>query len=104
MSIQPAWQHTLDFFGTPIVVEPTAGLLTSDAGLLPFRQFDERIRLTQDFAAVLNDPQWRERYMPADSYEVSGIGLDDFARLLNQTRADGKAIAELLRAGGYRPK
>ena len=61
-------------------------------------------RLHADIAAVLANPQWRERYMPADSYEVSGMGLDDFARLLDQTRADGKAIADLLRAGGYQPK
>jgi tripartite-type tricarboxylate transporter receptor subunit TctC len=65
---------------------------------------DTLIRLHSEIAAVLANPQWRERYMPADSYEVSGIGLDDFARLLAETRADGKAIAELLRAGGYRPR
>jgi hypothetical protein len=57
MSIQPAWQHTLDFFGTPLVVEPSAGQLTSDAGLLPFRQFDEQLGLTRAFAAVLDDPR-----------------------------------------------
>lgn len=57
MSIQPAWQHTLDFFSTPLVVEPSAGLLTSDAGLLPFRQLDEQLGLTRAFAAVLDDPR-----------------------------------------------
>jgi hypothetical protein len=31
--------------------------LTSDAGLLPLRQFDERIGLTKQFAAVLDDPR-----------------------------------------------
>jgi hypothetical protein len=31
--------------------------LTSDAGLLPLRQFDERIGLTKQFAAVLEDPR-----------------------------------------------
>ena len=62
------------------------------------------MRLHGDIAAVLGDAQWRERYMPADSYEVSGIGPDEFAHLLNQNRADGKAIADLLRAGGYQPK
>ena len=57
MSIQSAWQETLDFFGTPIVLEPSGGLLSSDAGLLPFRQLDERLGLTRSFAAVLNDPR-----------------------------------------------
>jgi hypothetical protein len=55
MSIQPVWQLTLDFFGTPLVVEPSAGQLSSDAGLLPFRQFDQQIGLTQAFAACLDD-------------------------------------------------
>jgi Transposase DDE domain group 1 len=57
MSIQPDWQETLDFFGTPIVVEPSQGQLSSDAGLLPIRQLDQRLRLTDAFAAVLNDPR-----------------------------------------------
>jgi hypothetical protein len=55
MSIQPDWQQTLDFFGIPIVIEPSAGQLCSDAGLLPFRQCDEQLGLTHAFAAVLDD-------------------------------------------------
>jgi hypothetical protein len=27
-------------FGTPLVIEPSPGQLSSDAGLLPVRQFD----------------------------------------------------------------
>ena len=57
MSIQPVWQESLDFFGTPVVLEPSAGQLSSDAGLLPFRQLDERLGITRAFAAVLNDPR-----------------------------------------------
>ena len=56
MSIQPAVQGIFSFFhNLPIVVETTATQLTSDAGLLPIREFDERIGLTSSFAAVLND-------------------------------------------------
>ena len=39
----------------PIVVEPSEAQLTSDAGLLPFRQLDERVGLTKQFAEALID-------------------------------------------------
>ena len=41
-----AWNQGLDYFGTPIGIEPSAGQLSSDAGLLPIHQFDERIGRT----------------------------------------------------------
>ncbi len=41
MSMQPAWQQTVAFFGLPPVVGPSPATLPSDAGLLPIRQFDE---------------------------------------------------------------
>jgi hypothetical protein len=44
-------------FGTPLVTEPSPGQLSGDAGLLPVRQFDQRIGLTQAFAATLDDPR-----------------------------------------------
>ena len=58
MSIQTAWQATFDFGGElPVCIEPSQAQLTSDAGLLPLRQFDEQIELTQQFAQALNDPR-----------------------------------------------
>jgi len=62
MSIQPAWQATFDFWDeSPIVVQPSAAQLTSDAGLLPLRQFDQRIGLTRQFAEALDDPRDPQR-------------------------------------------
>ena len=58
MSIQSAWQGTFSFFNKlPIIVEPSRTQLSSDAGLLPLREFDERIGLTRQFAAALQDPR-----------------------------------------------
>ena len=56
MSLQSAWQKSFTFLGSkPVVVEPVEEHLTSDAGLLPIRQFDEQIGFTADFAAALCD-------------------------------------------------
>lgn len=43
----------------PVVVQQSAGALTSDAGLLPLRQFDQRWHYTQRMAQCLADPQPR---------------------------------------------
>jgi hypothetical protein len=58
MVSQGAWQCNLDFFGgKPVVVEPVAQDLSSDAGLLPIREFDEKLGFTEQFAAALDDPR-----------------------------------------------
>jgi Transposase DDE domain group 1 len=58
MSVQSAWQGSFSFLDNlPIVVEPSAALLTSDAGLLPFRELDQRLHLTEQFAQALDDPR-----------------------------------------------
>jgi hypothetical protein len=57
MSLPGAWPQVLDFLGAPLVIEPSAGQLSSDAGLLPIRQFDQRIGLTRAFADALEDPR-----------------------------------------------
>ena len=56
MVLQSVWQHTFNFFAEkPIVVEPVEAQLSSDAGLLPIRQFDQWIGLTEQFADALED-------------------------------------------------
>jgi hypothetical protein len=57
MSIPSAWSQVLDFLGTLLVIEPSRGQLSGDAGLLPVRQFDQRISLTRSFAEALDDPR-----------------------------------------------
>jgi hypothetical protein len=57
MSIAAAWPQCLAFCGTPLVIESSPGQLSGEAGLLPIRQFDERIGLSQAFAAALDDPR-----------------------------------------------
>jgi hypothetical protein len=56
MDSQGVWQETFDFFPQkPIVVEPVDDYLSTDAGLLPIRQLDEALGLTEQFAAALID-------------------------------------------------
>ncbi len=61
MILHSVWQKCFDFLpGKPIVVEPVAAALSSDAGLLPLRQLDERLGLTAQFIAALEDPRHPE--------------------------------------------
>ena len=56
MDQQTAFQLCFGFLRSkPIVVEPSGAQVTSDAGLLPFRELDEQIGLTRQFAEALDD-------------------------------------------------
>jgi Transposase DDE domain group 1 len=57
VSVPASWPPVLDFVGTPLVIEPSLGQVSCDAGLLPIRQFDQRIGLTRTFADALADPR-----------------------------------------------
>jgi hypothetical protein len=58
MVTQSAEQLGFDFLSQlPVVVQRHRGQLSSDAGLLPLRQFDERWRYTQRMADCLHDPR-----------------------------------------------
>jgi hypothetical protein len=56
MSLQSVPLLSFDFFPSrPVRVEISPAPLSSDAGLLPIRQFDEQIRFTEQFAAAIED-------------------------------------------------
>ena len=56
MSLHSVPPSSLDFFPSrPIDFEVSPAPLSSDAGLLPIRQFDQNLRLTEQFAAALHD-------------------------------------------------
>lgn len=56
MSLQSVGNLSFEILGSrPIEIEISDSPLTSDAGLLPIAQFDERIGLTAQFAAALRD-------------------------------------------------
>jgi hypothetical protein len=57
MSVPASWPQVLDFFATPLVIEPSPGQLASDAGLLAIRQFDEGIGLTRAYAEAVDGPR-----------------------------------------------
>ena len=58
MSLQSVPLLSFDFLpARPVAIEVSPAPLTSDAGLLPVRQFDDRIRLTEQLAAALHDPR-----------------------------------------------
>ena len=43
--------------GLPVIVESKNVQVSSDAGILPIKQFDDQIGLTERFIACLNDPR-----------------------------------------------
>ena len=56
MYIQSVGQLVFDFLGRwPVLVEAVEERVSTDAGLLPIRQFDERLGWTRSFAAQLRD-------------------------------------------------
>jgi hypothetical protein len=65
MSLQSVAQLSFGFLPSlPIKIEISPALLSSDAGLLPVREFDERIGLTEQFGKALSDvrdPSWMEQ-------------------------------------------
>jgi hypothetical protein len=58
MPAQSAEQFSFDFLPQlPVIVQRHAGQISSDAGLLPLRQFDERWNYTSRMVRCLHDPR-----------------------------------------------
>ncbi len=56
MILQGVWSEGLDFLPQKrVVAENSAGRLSSDAGLLVVREFDQKRQFTESFAACLNE-------------------------------------------------
>jgi hypothetical protein len=56
--VQTAEQIRFGFLPSlPIIVEPQAAPMSSDAGMIPIRQFDDHIGFTEGFISCLNDPR-----------------------------------------------
>ncbi len=66
MIIQSAWQKSFSFLRKTVVVQPSEAEISSDAGLLPIRQFDAAIGLTDQFSAALTDV----RYQPSVQHDL----------------------------------
>ena len=56
MSLHDVWHLNFDFLpGKPVSVQPVEENLSTDAGLLVLRQWDEQGRFTEGFAQQLDD-------------------------------------------------
>lgn len=84
MESQGVWREAFDFFPEkPVVVQPVEAHLSTDAGLLPIRQLDEALKLTEQFAAALIDertgPAMTHTYLEMTRMRVYGIlaGYED---------------------------
>ncbi len=95
--MQSVDQKDFSFEGLPpVVVEPRDAQLSSDAGLLPIRQLDERQGLTARFAAALADPRQAAKvehhYDELVRCRVYGILADDVERLTANSSTGTRTI------------
>jgi hypothetical protein len=82
MSLHAAPLSSFDFLPSrPVELEISSHPLTSDAGLLPIRQLDQGLRLTEQFAAALDDRRdptlTRQSVLSRVRQRIYGILADD---------------------------
>ena len=92
MILQDVWKTQLTFSThKPIVIEPVAEHLTSDAGMLLFGELDQQLDFTREFAAQLDDPRQDpdHPFLQMSRSAVSHDILSFSARVLNTTASVG---------------
>jgi hypothetical protein len=111
MSVQTLWPQAIDFFPSlDIFWQTSTEHLSHDGGLLLFRQLDERLGFTRDFAAALIDPRdpdllehsflemTRQRVFAIladyeDQNDADSLRADPVFKLLCGRRPDGDDLA-----------
>ena len=81
MSLHSAPLLSFDFLPSrPVEIEVSSATLTSDAGLLPVRQLDQRFQVTEQFAAALRDSRdpalTRQSFLTMVRQRIYGILAD----------------------------
>ena len=81
MSLHSAPLLSFDFLPSrPVEIEVSSAPLTSDAGLLPVRQLDQRFKITEQFAAALRDSRdpalTRQSFLTMVRQRIYGILAD----------------------------
>jgi hypothetical protein len=71
----------MDLVGIPLIIELGPGQLYRNAGLLPLRQFSQRMGLTRALVPARDDPRRRR---PHESPVVDGFGPDELATIWQQ--------------------
>ena len=108
MNIQSVGQLVFGFSDRPVVVQPVEEQLSTEAGLIPIRQFDERLGYTAGFAAQLRDTRVgsthalvemvRQRVFGilagyADQNDHDALRSDPIFKLIAGRTADGDDLA-----------
>jgi DDE family transposase len=76
MSSQGADQISFDFLAhLPLIVQPSQGQMSSDAGLLPLREFDERWNYTARMIQCLSDPLRQAQGRPNPDRDQSLLSM-----------------------------
>jgi hypothetical protein len=76
MSLHNVWQLSFDFFSQkPILVEPVEEDFSTDGGLLVFRQWDQQLQFTEQFARQLDDPRTNPQHTMLEMVRSRVFGI-----------------------------